>query len=163
MSSSKLLLDRPQQRLTLCRSCGTLRTVIDGDCVHLFGRQLRRNCAHLLVDVVLPHALGESRELAFDVGGMLALQRRGSELMGARAVTGCAGRDPASGIAGKDQANRRIALPQAAPALGERLRRLPAAARPHDRQNRPPRRPSPDASARVAIALMTPQRRLPER
>ena len=76
------------------------------------------DCAHLFIDVVLPNALGESRELAFDIFGVLSSQRRSSQLMSARAMTGCAGRDPAPWIAGKDQAKRRIALPQAAPALG---------------------------------------------
>jgi hypothetical protein len=59
--------------------------------MHLVTRQLCCNCAHLLVDVVLPHALGESRELAFDVGRVPASQYRGAELLRARAVTACAG------------------------------------------------------------------------
>ena len=85
--------------------------------MHLVGCQLCRNCTHLLVDVVVPHTLAKSRELAFDVSSVLALQRRGSKLMGARAMTGCAGWDAAPGIADKDQANSRIVLTQAAPAL----------------------------------------------
>ena len=72
----------------LRRSYVALRTVVDGECVHLFRRQLCCNCAHLLVDVVLAHALGESRKLAFDVSGVLALQRRRSELVGAGTMTG---------------------------------------------------------------------------
>ena len=74
--------------------------------MHLVGRQLVRNQAHLFVDVVLPHALGESGELAFDVLCVLASQRRGSELLGAGAMTGGAGWDAAPGIAGEDQADR---------------------------------------------------------
>jgi hypothetical protein len=60
---------------------------IDGECVHLFRCQFACNCAHLLVDVVLPRALCESRKLAFNVSGVLALQCRGSELVGAGAMT----------------------------------------------------------------------------
>jgi hypothetical protein len=99
-------------------SYGVLRTVIDSDRMHLVWCQLSCDGTHLLVDVVLPHALGEGRELPFDVSGVLALQRRGSKLLGTRAMTGGAGWDPALGIAGKDQTKGRIALPQAAPALG---------------------------------------------
>ena len=62
--------------------------------MHLVSRQLCCNCAHPLVDVVLPHALGESRELALDLSGVLALQYGGAELLRARAVTGCAGGYP---------------------------------------------------------------------
>src|SRR5580692_9464969 len=51
------------------------------DDVHLIRRQLCRNRAHLLVDVVLAKALGEGRELAFDIGGLLRLQLRRAELM----------------------------------------------------------------------------------
>ena len=74
-------------KLILCRSYSSLRTVMVATAC-IVSRQLCCNCAHLLVDVVLPHALGESRELAFDVSGVLALQRAPSW---ARAVTGCAG------------------------------------------------------------------------
>src|SRR5882724_2856647 len=94
------------------------RAIIDGDRMHLVGCQLRRDRAHLFIDVVLPHPLGESCELAFDVSGVLALQPRSSELMAARAMTGRAGWDPAPGVASEDEANGRIALPQAATALG---------------------------------------------
>jgi hypothetical protein len=56
--------------------------------VHFFRRQFGCNCAHLLVDVVLPQALRESRKLAVNVSGVLALQCRGSKLVGAGAMTG---------------------------------------------------------------------------
>ena len=87
-----------------------LRTVVRGDRMHLVLCQLCRKRTHLLVDVVLPYALGEGRELAFYVRSVLTFQRWSSELLSARAMTGGAGRDPAAGIAGKDQTNRRIAL-----------------------------------------------------
>ncbi len=79
--------------------------------MRLVGGQLYCNRTHLRVDIVLPHSLGEGPDLAFDVSGVLALQRRGSELMSVRAMTGCAGWDPAPGVTGKDQANSRITLP----------------------------------------------------
>ncbi len=81
---------------------GGPRTVIDGERVHLDGCQLCCNYAHLLVDIVAPHALRESCELALDVSGVLALQRWSSELVAARAMTGCAGWDPTLGVASKD-------------------------------------------------------------
>jgi hypothetical protein len=37
------------------------------------GVGVRRNGAHLLVDVVVVRALGEERELALDIGGLLSL------------------------------------------------------------------------------------------
>ena len=46
------------------------------DDMHLLGRQLRRNSAHLLIDVVLAKPLGERRELALDIGRLLRLQLR---------------------------------------------------------------------------------------
>jgi hypothetical protein len=55
--------------------------------VHLVRCQLCCNCAHLLIDVVLPHALGKCCKLAFNVSGVLALQRRGSKLVGTGAMT----------------------------------------------------------------------------
>ena len=45
-----------------------------GDCVHLIWGQLGSNRAHLFIDVVLPHALGERRELALDIGRFLSSQ-----------------------------------------------------------------------------------------
>jgi hypothetical protein len=85
--------------------------------MHLVGCQLCRKGAHLLVDVILPYALGECGELAFDVCGVLALQGRGSKLMGAGAMTRRAGWNPALRIAGEDKADSRIALPQATSAF----------------------------------------------
>src|SRR6266446_6589586 len=84
----------------LRRSNAFLCAVVGGDGVHLVRRQLHCDGAHLLIDVVLPHGLGERRELAFDVSGMLTMQRRRSELSSAGAVTGRAGRDAARGVAG---------------------------------------------------------------
>ena len=48
--------------------------VIGGYGTHLERSQLVRNHAHLFVDVVLPHALGEGREFALDVFGVLSPQ-----------------------------------------------------------------------------------------
>jgi len=43
--------------------------------VHFIWRQLLGDGAHLLVDIVLAHALRKRSQLAFDVGGVLSLQR----------------------------------------------------------------------------------------
>src|SRR5271163_3828809 len=85
--------------------------------MHLVGRQLLRDHAHLFVDVVLSHALGEGGELALDVLGMLAAQRWRTELLGAGPVTSGARRNAALGIAGKDQADGGIPLSQTAARL----------------------------------------------
>src|SRR4029453_16507007 len=90
-------------------------SVIHGDCMHLLRCQLRRDRAHLLADVVLAHALSEGRQLAFDIGGALPLQRRSAEFVTARTVTSRARRDAACRIPGEYQADRRIALPQRPP------------------------------------------------
>jgi hypothetical protein len=55
----------------LCPSHGAPCTVINSDCMSLVLCQLCCNCTHLLIDVVLEHALGKSRQLAFDISGML--------------------------------------------------------------------------------------------
>jgi hypothetical protein len=55
--------------------------------VHLVGRQLARDDPHLLVDVVLPDALCKGCQLTFDVLGVLASQRRRSDLVTLRAMT----------------------------------------------------------------------------
>ena len=47
--------------------------IVDGDRVHFVRCQLHRDSAHLTVYVVLADALGESRELPFDVFGPLPL------------------------------------------------------------------------------------------
>src|SRR5271166_1853582 len=95
--------------------------VVNGNRMHFVGLQLVRNHPHLLVDVVLPHTLCEGGELAFEVRDVLAAQRRGAEFLGARAMTGGARRDPTLRIPGKNQADRRIALPKTAPALRSAL------------------------------------------
>src|SRR5580704_17188931 len=86
---------------------------MDGDGVHLGGRQLLGDGAHLLIYVVLAHALCSCGALAFAVGGVLALQRRRSKLVAAGTVARGARRDPALRISGKDEANGGIGLPQA--------------------------------------------------
>ena len=58
-----------------------------------------RDHAHLFVDVVLSHALREGCQLALDVLTVLAPQCRSPEYLGARAVTGGAGRHTALRIA----------------------------------------------------------------
>jgi hypothetical protein len=73
--------------------------------VHLIRSQLHRNCAHLLVDVVLAKPLGKRRELALDIGRLLRLQLRRAELMITLTVTRGTRRDSACGIPGKSQAN----------------------------------------------------------
>jgi hypothetical protein len=54
--------------------------------------------------------LREGAELAFNKLGVLAPQRRNSELLNPRPVTGCTGWNPAAGIAGKHHTGRRIVL-----------------------------------------------------
>jgi len=85
--------------------------------MHLIGLQSMGNDAHLFVDIVHAHPLCEGSELALDVRDVLAAKRRGAELLCARAVTGGARRYPALRIPGKNQADRRIALPKTAPGL----------------------------------------------
>jgi hypothetical protein len=85
--------------------------------VHLGRRQLSGDCAHLLVYIVLTHTLGERTELAFNIGSVLALQRRRPNLLVARAVAGGTRRYAAPRISGKHEANGGIALPQTMPGL----------------------------------------------
>ena len=94
------------------------RAVEGRERLHFVGRELLGGRSHLLIDVILTTALGECRELPFDVGGMLSLQRRSSDFETAGAVTGRAGRDATLRIAGKYQALRRIGFSKAAPGLG---------------------------------------------
>jgi hypothetical protein len=61
--------------------------------------------------------LGEGRELALDIGGLLCLQLRRAELMVAGTVTGGAWRNPASDIPSKGQANGRIVFAKGMPGL----------------------------------------------
>ena len=70
--------------------------------MHFLWRELPRNHSHLLKDVVLANALRELAELALDIGGLLLLQRRRSELeatgpmacgTGRNATIRCLGRD----------------------------------------------------------------------
>jgi hypothetical protein len=61
--------------------------------------------------------LGEGRELALDIGGLLCLQLRRAELMVAGTVTGGARRNAACGIPGKGQANGRIFFSKGMPGL----------------------------------------------
>jgi hypothetical protein len=75
------------------------------------GRELLGGRSHLLIDVILANALGEGRELPFEVSGMLSLQRRRSDFETAGAVTGGAGRDATLRIASKNQTLRRVAFP----------------------------------------------------
>jgi hypothetical protein len=84
---------------------------MNGDGVHLGGRQLVGDRAHLPVYVVLAHALCKCGELLFDIGGVLALERWCPELVAARAVARGAGWYPALRISGKDQPNGGIGLP----------------------------------------------------
>lgn len=46
-----------------------------------------RDRAHLFIDVVLANALREGRQLAFDIGGVLAGKRRGGDLVATWSVT----------------------------------------------------------------------------
>ena len=62
------------------RSGGTSAVVLRYE-VHLIRGQLRRDGAHLLVDVVLAKPLRERRELALDIGRLLRLQLRRTELV----------------------------------------------------------------------------------
>jgi hypothetical protein len=57
--------------LLLCRLCSSRDAVVAREVLHLAGRQLHRDRPHLLIDVVLPHALREGCELALDIGGVL--------------------------------------------------------------------------------------------
>src|ERR1700733_9706142 len=91
--------------------------VKSGQRVHFVGRQLVRNLAHLLVNVILPHVLSEGRELTFDVLGMLTPQRRRTKFLRVRAVTGRAGRYSPLRIASKSQADTGVMLPQTAATL----------------------------------------------
>src|ERR1700730_5437060 len=75
------------------------------------------NRARLLVDVVLPKPLGEGRELAFDIGGLLRLQLRRAELMVTGTVTGGAGRNAARGVSGKSQTNGGVVFAKGTPGL----------------------------------------------
>jgi hypothetical protein len=86
---------------------------MEGDGVHLGGRQLLGDGAHLPVYVVLAHALCKCGELAFDIGGVLALQRWRSKLVATGTVARGARRDSALRVSGKDKANGGIGLPQA--------------------------------------------------
>src|SRR6266481_7377428 len=88
-----------------------------GEAAHFKGRQLRRNRAHPLVDVILPHALSKGRELTFDIGGPLPLQRRCAELDVGRAVTCGARRNAARRVSVECEANRGSVLPRRIPAL----------------------------------------------
>ena len=89
--------------------------------MHFIGRQLFRDHAHLLEDIVLADALRKGRELSFDVVGMLSLQSRGSELVAAGTMACGTGRDATLRIARIDQALRRIGFPQAAARLGNAI------------------------------------------
>src|SRR6266404_2589240 len=86
--------------------------------MHLIGLQPVRNRAHLLVDVVVPHALREGRELTLDVRDVLTAERGRAEFLGTRSVTGRACRYPTLGIPGKYQADRRISLPETVSGFG---------------------------------------------
>jgi len=112
------------------RGGGTCAVKLGND-VHLIRRQLHRNRAHLLVDVVLTKPLGEGRELALDIGRLLGLQLRRPELMVARTVTGGARGDPACGVAGKSQANGAVVFAKRMPGfkmLADKGRQAVAAA-----------------------------------
>ena len=85
--------------------------------VHLLRCRLRRNRAHLLIDVVLAKPLGKCRELALDTGRLLCLQLRRAELVVPGTVTGGAWRNAACGIPRKGQANGRIGFPKGLPGL----------------------------------------------
>ncbi len=87
------------------------------DEVHLVRSQLRCDGAHLLVHVVLTESLSERRKLTLDIGRLLRLQLRRADLLVARTMTGGTRRDATCRIAGKDQANGGIALPQRMPGL----------------------------------------------
>src|SRR6478672_12257651 len=98
-----------------------LAAVEGGKCVHFIGRQLFRDHAHLLEDIVLADALRKGRELSFDVVGMLSLQSRGSKLVTAGTMACGTGRDATLRVARIDEALRRIGLPQAAARLGNAI------------------------------------------
>ena len=52
------------------------RAVEGGERMHFVGRELFGSRAHLLIDVILANALGEGRELPFEVSSVLPLQCR---------------------------------------------------------------------------------------
>src|SRR5258708_4335434 len=87
------------------------------DGVHLTRRQLRRNRAHLLIDVILAHTLSEGRQLALDIGEHLTLQSRRAELAGGRTMTDRARRNAARRVSGKYESNRRIFFAKGVPGL----------------------------------------------
>src|SRR5262245_6777639 len=104
--------------LVLCGShLSALRPVKLCKCFHLLGRQLPRDRAHLLIDVVVADALSERSQLSFDVCGVLAGQRRSPKPEAARSMTGRAGRDAAPRITREYQACSRVALLECAPTL----------------------------------------------
>jgi hypothetical protein len=76
------------------------RPVESAEGVHFLRRELLGDCAHLFEDIVLAAALCEFPELAFDVGGVLPLERRRAELEAAGAMTDCTRRNAALRIAG---------------------------------------------------------------
>src|SRR5262249_10936893 len=90
-------------------------------CFHLLGRQLPRDRAHLLIDVVVADALRKRSQLSFDVGGVLAGQRRSPKPEAAPALTGRAGCDASLRIAGEYQACGGIALLEGSPTLRNAL------------------------------------------
>jgi len=75
-----------------------------GDHMHLIRRQFFSWHAHLLIDVVLPRALGKGRQLPRDIGGVLAGQRRGADFVAKRPMATSARRNSALLIANEDQA-----------------------------------------------------------
>src|SRR5205807_7518518 len=100
------------------RHSRTLRcTVEDGKSVHLTWGQLHGDRAHLLVDIVLAQPLGKSCQLALDVRGGLANQRRGTDLVAIGAMTCSARRNAALLISNECQALRGIAFFRPAVAL----------------------------------------------
>src|SRR6516165_11189516 len=88
-----------------------------GDHMDLIRRQLHRDRAHLLVDVVLTKSLSEHRELALDIGRLLRLQLRRAELVITRTVAGGARWNPARGVPGKNEANCGVVFTKGMPGL----------------------------------------------
>src|SRR5215469_18883527 len=58
-------------------SAQSLPRVTDRQQPYFIGRQLRRETAHAVVDIVVPCAAGERLQLSFEVLGILAGQGRG--------------------------------------------------------------------------------------
>jgi hypothetical protein len=78
---------------------------------------LPRDGAHLLIDVILAYSLRKSPQLTLDIGGILTLKGRRTELIAAGPMTARTRGDAPLRIAGKYQALANIALLKTAAAF----------------------------------------------